>query len=148
MDRYFTKKSILKQIVTWVEHYIEPDDTLIDFSCGNNDFARLLGIQSISYDLIPTEGAHKRDWLSVSPSEIDASRLVIGLNPPFGFQGKVAKQFIHHALLFEPRYLFLILPNINLIPQNQKILFEKILPSDAFYEPEKSDKRFRYQFSD
>jgi hypothetical protein len=35
---------------------------------------------------------------------------VIGLNPPFGAKGRLAKQFCDHAISFQPRLLVLIIP--------------------------------------
>lgn len=36
---------------------------------------------------------------------------IIGLNPPYGLRGELARQFIEHALRFQPRLLALIVPD-------------------------------------
>ncbi|XP_073099041.1 protein ENHANCED DOWNY MILDEW 2 isoform X9 [Elaeis guineensis] len=53
----------------------------------------------------------KRDWFTVQPNELPAgSKLIMGLNPPFGVKASRANQFIDKALAFRPKLLILIVP--------------------------------------
>lgn len=111
----------------------------IDFSCGKNEFVPLLSCKTVAYDISPCEGGIIQDWLTVSNVPENA---IIGLNPPFGYQGRVAKEFIEHGLKFSPKYLFLILPNMRWKPPGYEIIYEEDLPDDSYYEPI-SNKTFK-----
>ncbi|KAE8668714.1 hypothetical protein F3Y22_tig00112285pilonHSYRG00014 [Hibiscus syriacus] len=53
----------------------------------------------------------KRDWMSVNPDELpNGSRLIMGLNPPFGVKASRANKFISKALTFRPKLIILIVP--------------------------------------
>lgn len=77
---------ILKDIAEIVKPFVLPEDIFIDFSCGSNAFAPLLSCKTISYDISPAPNAIAQDWFSVSSLPEDS---IIGLNPPFGYQGQV-----------------------------------------------------------
>lgn len=40
--RHFTKKPILRTIVNFVFQYMKPNDLIVDFSCGANDFLGMI----------------------------------------------------------------------------------------------------------
>lgn len=131
-DSYFTKKEILSQIALWVAPFVKENDLFVDFSCGSNEFAPLLNCQCICYDIVLVPGGIQQDWLTVHELPKDA---IIGLNPPFGYQGQLARKFVQHALTFAPAYLFLILPNKRWNIQGYETMFERELPNNAFYNP-------------
>lgn len=133
MDCFFTRKEILQDLSEKIRPLLEKETTFVDFSCGNNDFVGLLGCKSISFDINPIQGAITRDWLTVRDLPLD---VVIGLNPPFGYQGQMARRFVEHALHFSPRYMALILPNLRWNPPGYEEIFSMELPKDAFYDPE------------
>uniref|UniRef100_A0A0D9X9F9 Zinc finger PHD-type domain-containing protein n=1 Tax=Leersia perrieri TaxID=77586 RepID=A0A0D9X9F9_9ORYZ len=84
--RHFTKVNKLEQIVDRLQWYIESGDT--------NDF-----------------NFERRDWMTVQPDELPTGcRLIMGLNPPFGFKASLANQFINKALTFKPKLIILIVP--------------------------------------
>ncbi|KAF2920354.1 protein ENHANCED DOWNY MILDEW 2 isoform X2 [Oryza sativa Japonica Group] len=84
--RHFTKLDKLEQIVDRLQWYIESGDT--------NDF-----------------NFERRDWMTVQPDELPTGcRLIMGLNPPFGFKASLANQFINKALTFKPKLIILIVP--------------------------------------
>lgn len=83
-------------------------------SCGPNDFSTLLKEKLEdsekncfykNYDLIQPKNDfnfERRDWMTVQPDELPAgSRLIMGLNPPFGFKASLANQFINKASSFK-----------------------------------------------
>jgi len=49
--------------------------------------------------------------MTVQPDELPTGcRLIMGLNPPFGFKASLANQFINKALTFKPKLIILIVP--------------------------------------
>jgi len=132
VDCYYTKLSVLKDISSLVKPYLEKNITFVDFSCGKNEFAPLLGCPFLAFDVSAAPNATVADWLKVSKLPND---IAIGLNPPFGYQGQIARKFIEHALKFSPRYMFLILPNMRWQPPGYEIVYSKELAEDSFYDP-------------
>ncbi|KXG25665.1 hypothetical protein SORBI_3007G214900 [Sorghum bicolor] len=121
--RHFTKLNKLQLIVDKLQWYIQSGDTVVDFCCGSNDFSLLLKetLESSgkncfykNYDLIQPKNDfnfERRDWMTVQPDELPTGcRLVMGLNPPFGFKASLANQFINKALTFKPKLIILIVP--------------------------------------
>ncbi|KAK1431111.1 hypothetical protein QVD17_14349 [Tagetes erecta] len=139
--RHFTKVDKLKEIVNRLHCYVEDGDTIVDFCCGSNDFSMLMKekldsmgkrCQFKNYDVITPKNTfnfEKRDWFSVPVEALpDGSRLVMGLNPPFGVQAYLANKFINHALKFKPKLLILI------VPEETKRLDCKKPPYDLIWE--------------
>ncbi|KAK9151455.1 hypothetical protein Syun_009764 [Stephania yunnanensis] len=73
----------------------------------------------------------KRDWMTVRPKELPGgSKLIMGLNPPFGVKGGLANMFIDKALEFKPKLLILI------VPEETERLDEKKVAYDLVWEDE------------
>ncbi|KAE8654895.1 Detected protein of confused Function [Hibiscus syriacus] len=121
--RHFTKVDKLKEIVDRLHCYVQDGDTIVDFCCGSNDFSCLLKekLEKVgkscsfkNYDLFQPKNDfnfEKRDWMSVNPDELpNGSRLIMGLNPPFGVKASRANKFISKALTFRPKLIILIVP--------------------------------------
>ncbi|KAK8669440.1 hypothetical protein V6N13_106871 [Hibiscus sabdariffa] len=121
--RHFTKVEKLKEIVDRLHWYVQDGDTIVDFCCGSNDFSCLLKekLEKVgkscsfkNYDLFQPKNDfnfEKRDWMSVKLDELpDGSRLIMGLNPPFGVKASRANKFINKALTFRPKLIILIVP--------------------------------------
>ncbi|KAF8654535.1 hypothetical protein HU200_061727 [Digitaria exilis] len=121
--RHFTKLDKLQLIVDKLQWYIQSGDTVVDFCCGSNDFSLLLKEKLEAsgkncfyknYDLIQPKNDfsyERRDWMTVQPDELPTGcRLIMGLNPPFGFKASLANQFINKALTFKPKLIILIVP--------------------------------------
>ncbi|KAD1787787.1 hypothetical protein E3N88_42291 [Mikania micrantha] len=122
--RHFTKVERLEKIVDKLHWYVEDGDTVVDFCCGANDFSCLMkkrldemGKMKCSYknyDIARPKNDfnfEKRDWMKVSPKELPSgSRLIMGLNPPFGTYAALANKFIDSALKFKPKLIILIVP--------------------------------------
>ncbi|KAK9074084.1 hypothetical protein SSX86_006681 [Deinandra increscens subsp. villosa] len=139
--RHFTKADKLKEIVDRLHWYVEDGDTIVDFCCGSNDFSCFMKekldtmgkrCKFKNYDLFTpqkTFNFEKRDWFSVPVEALpDGSRLVMGLNPPFGVRASLANKFINHALKFKPKLIILI------VPKETKRLDRKIPPYDLIWE--------------
>ncbi|KAA8524794.1 hypothetical protein F0562_011217 [Nyssa sinensis] len=139
--RHFTKVDKLKEIVERLHWYVQNGDMIVDFCCGSNDFSCIMKekldkmgkrCSFINYDLIQPKNDfnfEKRDWMSVRVEELPAgSRLIMGLNPPFGVHASLANKFIDKALAFKPKLLILI------VPKETKRLDEKEPPYDIIWE--------------
>ncbi|KAG8387224.1 hypothetical protein BUALT_Bualt03G0231000 [Buddleja alternifolia] len=153
--RHFTKVDKLKQIkltstgsnlqvVNRLHCYVQDGDTIVDFCCGSNDFSCLMkeeldrmGKKCFfkNYDLIQPKNDfnfEKRDWMSVCLEDLpEGSKLIMGLNPPFGVQAFHANQFIEKALKFNPKLLILI------VPKETESLDRKKIPYDLIWEDDK-----------
>ena len=144
LDQFYTKSTIIDDIIVPIlKKYMHTDSIFVDFSCGQNTLGYRLKTYAreiIAYDIAPTvqalqSGAIVMDWFNVTSIPCDS---FVGLNPPFGYRGNIAQDFINHTLkIGNPMCLFLILPI-----RNQKwdipgyIEVEKIkLPLDAFICP-------------
>ncbi|KDP30848.1 hypothetical protein JCGZ_13791 [Jatropha curcas] len=137
--RHFTQETKINEIV--------------DFCCGSNDFSCLLKEKLEktektclfkNYDIIQAKNDfcfEKKDWLKVSSDELsDGSRLIMGLNPPFGVKASLSNTFINKALEFKPKLLILITPKETerldrKAPYNLIWEDEKLLSGKAFYLP-------------
>ncbi|CAH8358814.1 unnamed protein product [Eruca vesicaria subsp. sativa] len=121
--RHFTKPDKLQQIVDRLHWYAEDGDMIVDFCCGANDFSWLMKAKLEetgkkcsfkNYDLFQAKNDfcfEKRDWLTVCKEELPPGRrLIMGLNPPFGFNASLANAFVAKALEFLPKILILIVP--------------------------------------
>ncbi|KAL5227641.1 hypothetical protein ABZP36_015906 [Zizania latifolia] len=139
--RHFTKVEKLVEIVDKLHWYVEPGDTIVDFCCGANDFSRLMKekldqVQKKchfkNYDLIQPQNSfsfERRDWMTVQPKELpEGSKLIMGLNPPFGVKAALANKFIDQALIFKPKLIILI------VPKETKRLDQKKTPYDLVWE--------------
>ncbi|KAL5731754.1 hypothetical protein ACHQM5_004454 [Ranunculus cassubicifolius] len=121
--RHFTKIDKLQEIVNILHWYAQDGDTIVDFCCGANDFSCLMNekleetgkkCSYRNFDVIQPKNDfcfEKRDWMSVDPKELPTgSKLIMGLNPPFGVKAALANKFINKALEFKPKLLILIVP--------------------------------------
>ncbi|XP_026407686.1 protein ENHANCED DOWNY MILDEW 2-like isoform X1 [Papaver somniferum] len=121
--RHFTKVDKLQEIVDKLHPYVQNGDMIVDFCCGANDFSCLMkkkleetGKQCNfkNFDMLSAKNDfnfERRDWMTVRRDELPAgSKLIMGLNPPFGVRASLANKFIDKALQFKPKLLILIVP--------------------------------------
>ncbi|RDX92857.1 Protein ENHANCED DOWNY MILDEW 2, partial [Mucuna pruriens] len=103
--RHFTDVEKLEGIVDKLHWYVQNGDTIVDFSCGANDFSILMKkkleesgkkCSYRNYDLLPTKNDfsfERRDWMTVQPTELPTgSQLIMELNPPFGHKAELASK--------------------------------------------------------
>ncbi|KAM3286954.1 protein ENHANCED DOWNY MILDEW 2 [Capsicum chacoense] len=157
--RHFTKVEKLKEIVNLLHWYIRDGDMIVDFCCGSNDFSCLTkkkldeigkSCSYKNYDLFPPKNDfnfEQRDWMSVKPADLPAgSKLIMGLNPPFGVNAALANKFINKALEFKPKLLILIVPKESERLDVKKPPYDLIWEDDAllagksFYLPGSVDQ--------
>ncbi|KAI3982634.1 hypothetical protein MKX01_031373 [Papaver californicum] len=121
--RHFTKLEKLQEIVDKLHPYVQNGDMIVDFCCGANDFSCLMKkkleetgkkCNFKNFDLLSPKNDfnfERRDWMTVRRDELPAgSKLIMGLNPPFGFRAHLANKFVDKALEFKPKLLILIVP--------------------------------------
>ncbi|XP_047976708.1 protein ENHANCED DOWNY MILDEW 2-like isoform X2 [Salvia hispanica] len=139
--RHFTKMDKLKEIADILRWYVQDGDMLVDFCCGSNDFSCLMKekldemgrvCSFKNYDILQAKNDfnfERRDWMGVKKEELpDGSKLIMGLNPPFGVNAALANKFISKALEFNPKLLILI------VPRETQRLDEKVPPYDLIWE--------------
>ncbi|KAL9147271.1 hypothetical protein ABFS82_13G162700 [Erythranthe guttata] len=139
--RHFTKIDKLKEIVDMLHWYVHDGDMLVDFCCGSNDFSCLMKkkVDEIgkkcsfkNYDILQPKNDfnfEQRDWMGVRPHELpDGSQLIMGLNPPFGYNAALANKFINKALEFKPKLIILI------VPRETERLDKKAYPYNLVWE--------------
>ncbi|XP_015695945.1 protein ENHANCED DOWNY MILDEW 2-like [Oryza brachyantha] len=141
--RHFTKNEKLVEIVEKLHWYVQPGDMIVDFACGTNDFSQFMKekLDKVgkrcnfkNYDVIQPKNSfnfEKRDWMTVRQKELPhGSKLIIGLNPPFGSKAMLANKFIDKALTFKPKLIILI------VPKEAERLDRKKQPYDLVWEDE------------
>jgi predicted RNA methylase len=142
LDQFYTKKSIIENVVVpCIKKYMPKGETFVDFSCGENILGCALSSYAgniLAYDLEPTKdailsGAKVMDWFKVTNIPENS---YVGLNPPFGYRGNLAQEFIRHTLkISHPLFMFLVLP----IHHWQTPGFDEVekikLPLDSFILP-------------
>lgn len=166
IDCYYTKyevqEFVLERSRSLIEKIVGDNDTAlyVDFSAGKNVFATMLndrfGIPYKSFDILPGAGdvyqgnVVKGDWLKIKCEDIfdgdKPSVIIMGLNPPFGYQARTAKKFIDHGInIMSPDYCFLILPYMGddskWLPTGYKLVQKLQLPKFSFYDSRSGDNK-------
>ena len=111
-----------------------------DFSAGDGRFSEILRSKNFhiagQVDIHPrSDAVSKEDFLSLAPkTNID----IIGLNPPFGKQGTMAKEFVRRVVSWNAAFMVLILParlRGTFWVDNYRVLHTRSLPPKSFYRP-------------
>ncbi|KAI3408058.1 uncharacterized protein J3R85_020491 [Psidium guajava] len=143
--RHFTKVDKLQEIVDKLHWYAQDGDMIVDFCCGANDFSRLMAkkleetgkkCSYKNYDIFPPKDNFEfelRDWMTVQLKELPSgSKLIMGLNPPFGVRATLANKFIDKALEFKPKLLMLIVPSETERLDEKKFRYDLVWEDDRF----------------
>ena len=127
-DKYFTPPELAKQLVQITFDTIGTDwDRIIEPSCGDGVFLKLLPQTTLAYDIEPVEcegyNIIQADYRNISLPYMEKS-LVIG-NPPFGRSNALSRQFVLKSLQHSP-YIAFIQPisqlNNNIQMSNTELL--------------------------
>ena len=110
MDKFYTRKKIVKKILKYVKKNIDIDyelDLIIEPSAGNGSFIKGIKKMSKHYillDIIPENEKIKQcdflEWFINDKKRKKYRKIHVVGNPPFGKQSSLAKKFIKHATLF------------------------------------------------
>ncbi|XP_030550105.2 protein ENHANCED DOWNY MILDEW 2-like [Rhodamnia argentea] len=143
--RHFTKVDKLQEIVDKLHWYVRDGDMIVDFCCGANDFSCLMArkleetgkkCSYKNYDIIPPKNNFEfelKDWMTVQLKELaSGSKLIMGLNPPFGVKAALANKFIDKALEFKPKLLILIVPSETTRLDEKKFRYDLVWEDDRF----------------
>ncbi|XP_048135659.1 protein ENHANCED DOWNY MILDEW 2-like [Rhodamnia argentea] len=143
--RHFTKVDKLQEIVNELHWYARDGDMIVDFCCGANDFSCLMAkkleetgkkCSYKNYDIFPPKNNFEfelRDWMTVQQRELPSgSKLIMGLNPPFGVRAALANKFIDKALEFKPKLLILIVPSETERLAEKKFQYDLVWKDDRF----------------
>ncbi|XP_002976689.2 protein ENHANCED DOWNY MILDEW 2 isoform X1 [Selaginella moellendorffii] len=150
--RHFTRTYKLQSIVDQLSYYVNPGDMVVDLCCGSNEFSRLMSDKLTAmkkdcrfknFDFIqPSDTFHfeRKDYMEIQPEELCSSdKLIMGLNPPFGFRAQLASKFVEHCVKFQPKIIVLIAPEETRRPDGRyyELTWEDkdLLRGDAFYLP-------------
>ena len=116
IDKYYTKKSIVKQCIKLIKKNINisKNDLIIEPSAGNGAFIKNIKKLSTNYKFYDLEPEHieisKQDFLDLDYKKLKqqfASIHIIG-NPPFGRQASLAIKFIKKCCLFSNTISFIL----------------------------------------
>lgn len=146
-EDYYTKKEIVSSLA---DEYIIPLirkhklKWFVDFSAGDAYLSEYIGkyIKCINIDKYPAQGPRvpifKEDFLKLKsvPKLPDNESSIVGFNPPFGRNGKMAIQFIEHAIkIVQPEFIACILPHAAAVRNytTMKPILTKPLNGCSFY---------------
>ena len=146
LDKFYTKISCVKHIVKIVQDMFPEYRAFVEPSAGSgniSEYLRKIGCDVIAYDIAPEhENIIKADYLLTKV--LKDKHLTIG-NPPFGYKGKLAIEFLNKALT-ESDVVAFIMPITALkysvqknILKDANLLYQEILPRDSFELPDKEN---------
>ncbi|WP_205852848.1 hypothetical protein [Mycoplasma phocoeninasale] len=145
LDQFYTNPIVCDRIVEIVRQQIpsQLEHEILEPSAGTGNFINALekiGIDKsviTAYDIEPkSSNIIKKDYLAEKIAFSD-NRFIIG-NPPFGYRGKLALEFLNKGLT-EANYVAMILPNIfqrysvqKKVNQNAKLICNIRLSDNSF----------------
>jgi hypothetical protein len=159
--RHFTRRNLLELVASRLAFFLRNDDCVVDFSCGTNEFVPLVKRAAVkqgirvtgrAYDIIVARDCTDfvlKSWFDTRKDELPPGKqLVIGLNPPFGKDSKLAKKFVEHAAQFHPRIMVLIVPPGTEVPLNYHVLYEDrhSCRGEMFYVPGSSHASWNKEY--
>lgn len=124
LDKYYTKKSIVKLCLKKLSEIERDFDFVIEPSAGNGAFYNEIShFNKIGIDIFPQHNdIIQSNWFEykVNPKYQDV--LVVG-NPPYGQYHKLSAAFITHAMSFDSvKTIAFVLPNVYRKHTRQRIL--------------------------
>lgn len=136
-DKFYTKPEIVDQCLEYLD--LTKFDCIIEPSAGGGAFSnKIPGI--FAFDLVPeNENIQQADWLKLDKTQFEQYKniLVIG-NPPFGNNGKLAKEFLVESMKFANTVAFILPKSFkkssvkNRLPLDFETISENDLPVNSF----------------
>jgi predicted RNA methylase len=154
LEQYFTQPTLADRLLKKTVEVLNLDikkDMFIEPSAGDGSFSDKiieLEIQNYKfYDIEPMkEGIIKQDFFLLNEEFKDS--VFIG-NPPFGYKGKLAIEFINHSFKLGAKYVAFILPvtfsrfsvqrHIN---KNASLIYQEELKDESIYKNIKNKKDY------
>ncbi len=149
LDQFFTSPAVAKKCYGNMIDYLRSEKVALrsvkylEPSAGRGAFLRLMPPSlRIGLDIMPqTEETVRADFLSWEPEPSDLPIVVIG-NPPFGYRGWLALEFLNHAAKFAD-YVGFILPmafqsegkgSPKLRVRGMHLVHQEVLPAGSFVD--------------
>ncbi len=146
IDKFYTKRSVVKQCIYYIKNHIQfnEDDIIVEPSAGDGAFIKKIKSLSnnyIFYDISPdNEEIIKQDFLKLDYSKIveKYNKIHIIGNPPFGRQSSLAIKFIKKCCEFANSISFILPKSFKKdsmkkhFPLNYHLIFENDLQMDSF----------------
>lgn len=162
LDKYYTKSEVVMLCYKAIKKYlkIKKVDLVIEPSAGNGAFISVINKltnNSLFIDIKPEHAdIQKQNFLTMKDNQNGFKDIkgahYIG-NPPFGNKASIAIKFIKHAVALDAKSISFILPISFQKPsfqksfaQNYHLIYDKVLPEDAFvYKTKTRDIRTVFQ---
>ena len=129
-EKYYTSKNAIQEIIHNLNilkknNIIKDNIYYIDTSCGNNNFVKMAYEKKIikdnsSYEIMPDKTYYgeiiQKNWLNVNTNKKNVLRekcnylTMIGVNPPYGYGSKKAKEFIYKGFIEEHDFCVWLVP--------------------------------------
>jgi len=144
IDKFYTKKEIVDNIIELFKEHISPnnDDLIIEPSAGNGAFIDAIKSLKCNYEFYDLEPEHeeiiKQDYLLYNASASVNKKIHILGNPPFGRQSSLAIRFIKKSCQFCSSVSFILPKSFKkdslkkTFPPNFHLLCEIDLPEKSF----------------
>lgn len=142
-DQFYTRPHIISDCLAMMTNHIGSVDVpfIVDASCGDNQFlntCRLLYPKATLFasDIQSSAGVQK-DFRHLRRADIHFKKGgLLGFNPPFGRNGKAAKDYLEHMIhLQQPTFILILLPDSLQLSNisGYELVFVSPLPTDSFY---------------
>jgi predicted RNA methylase len=155
LEQYYTQPELAQRLIkktTEILQLNKEKDFLVEPSAGDGSFSDKIieeGFKNYKFfDIEPMkEGINKQDFFLLQ-DRFDGS-VFIG-NPPFGYKGKMAIDFINHSFEIGAKYVAFILPYTfsirysvqNKIKRDASLIYEEIIVENSIYKNKKNNKKY------
>ena len=151
LDKFYTKPEIASMVWEDFKSILSDKNllhvTVIEPSAGDGKLLDVIDLEKIGFDLVPeSDQIIQNDFILGDIKPFVKNEMVFFGNPPFGKRSKLAIEFLNKALDYG-KYVGFIIPIQfkkysvqNHINKGAKLIFERILPIDAFTLADKDYK--------
>lgn len=138
LDQYYTDPQLASHLSRMIQKVYGYDQTYVEPSAGYGAFSKCFH-EIISLDIDPKfDGCLQQDFLKVTNKEVPQGSIFVG-NPPFGFSGTMAIQFIDKCCELKAKSICFILPRTfekiffqNKLNRNLHLVHQESIPKNSF----------------
>lgn len=156
-DAFYTTPKFLAHTVSILTHLADEHGVSVrhalDFSAGDGTWGQMVNnewpaaaVTSVDIEPRPNAENHQQvvtegDFLSMTPTGVFD---LVGINPPFGTKGVLAKQFVTHASRFRPTVIALIIPGFrgSFKVEDYDVVHRERMSGREFFDPESKGRLF------
>lgn len=151
LDKFYTNPKVAKLVWNDFKKILTKKNLLdcivVEPSAGDGKLLDVVKIDKIGFDLVPEkDGIIQNDFLTGDISHYLTKEAVFFGNPPFGKKSKLAIEFVNIAFKYT-KYVGFIIPIQfkkysvqSKINKDAKLIFERVLPANAFLLGDKEYK--------